>query len=87
MWNLIPEIQSQLTPLEGRVRPYLGLGAGVARASSPADGEWALSLSAAGGVRVGLTGPWSLLGELRVRAIDPWTGSVAGFGAGVARRY
>lgn len=87
VWFLVPEIQVQLSPLEGRFRPYLGAGIGAARESFPGRAEWLLSVSAAGGLRVGVTGPWSVVGELRVRALDPWTGSVAEFGVGVLRRF
>lgn len=85
--HLIPELQTQLTPLHGRFRPYLGIGVGATRVALPEDTEWLGTLSAAGGVRVGLTDSWSVLGELRLWAIDPWTGVVSGFGGGVARRF
>lgn len=87
VWYLVPEIQAQLSPREGRFRPYLGAGIGAARASFPGAEEWVLSLSAAGGLRAGVTGPWSVVGELRVHALDPWTGSVGAFGVGLLRRF
>lgn len=87
IWYINPEVQAQLTPFQGRVRPYLGAGVGVARGSSEGRSEWDATLSGALGLRAGLAGPWSALGEVRVRTIDPWTGTLGEFGLGLARRF
>ena len=83
---LIPETQLQLTPFEGRFRPYLGGGVGLASAFSDADFDASLSLSAALGLRVDLLRGLGVVGELRVRSIDPWVGAGGEWGIGVLYR-
>ena len=76
-------IQGEL-PL-GRVRPFLGGGAGGAFVvSGPGDTE--ATLHAVGGVRIALGKNWGALGEMRIRAVRPWTGNTVDFMLGVSRR-
>ena len=76
-------MQAQLP--NGRVRPFLGVGAGGGFVVSGA-GETVATLHAVGGVRVQVSPAWSLRGELRVRSVDPWVGNMADFRFGVGRR-
>jgi hypothetical protein len=82
---LFPElsIQGQL-PL-GRVRPFLGGGAGGGFVAS-GTGQTVATLHAVGGVRIALGKGWGGLGEMRVRAVRPWTGNTVDFLFGVSRR-
>jgi len=82
----MPEVQLQAELPLGAVRPYLGLGAGGALISSGGQRQTELTFSTAAGVRVALGGGWGIGGELRVRAIDPWTATTADFGLSISRR-
>ena len=85
--HLLPEAQLQIRRPGEVVRPYLGIGLGASWASRPAEDEVDLTLSAAGGVRVTVRYGWIVRGELRVRAIDPWTGTTADWGIGIGRAF
>lgn len=81
--HLLPEAQLQWQWTRTGLRPYLGAGLGASRASSHAGSVTDLSLSAAGGVRRPMAGGWTLVAELRLRAIDPWAATTADFGLGI----
>jgi hypothetical protein len=83
MW--FPEAQLQAELPLATVRPYLGVGAGIAVAS-PGEREVEATASVASGVRVALPGGWGVGGELRVRAVDPFTGTTAEWGVFLSRR-
>lgn len=83
---LIPEAQLQIESLRGGARPFLGIGAGPALGWSNGDSQIDLSLSVGAGVRFDVSPDWGARAELRVRSIDPWTGTVAEWTAGVSRR-
>jgi hypothetical protein len=82
---LFPELSLQGQLQLGRVRPFLGAGAGGAF-DVGGEGETVATLHAAGGARVDLGADWKLSGELRVRAVRPWTGNTADFLLGVYYR-
>ncbi len=82
---LFPELSIRAQLPRGRVRPFLGVGAGGAFVVS-GPSETVATLHAAGGVRVALNGMWGVRGELRVRAVRPWVGNTADFLFGVSRR-
>jgi hypothetical protein len=63
-----------------------GLGAGSALVSTEGQRTTELTFSTVVGVRVALGGGWGLGGELRVRAVDPWTATTADFGLSISRR-
>jgi hypothetical protein len=75
-------IQGEL-PL-GRVRPFLGGGAGFARVVSDPE-ETVATLHAVGGFRVDLSQAWGARAEMRVRAVRPWTGNTVDFLFGLSR--
>ena len=79
----IPEAMVQLQVPAESFRPYLGVGIGYSYAST----DSAPTLAVAGGTRLRLTADWGLRAELRVRSIDPWTGSTADWGFGISRRF
>ncbi|HEX6434644.1 MAG TPA: hypothetical protein VFZ87_10395, partial [Gemmatimonadales bacterium] len=81
---LLPEVSVQGELQLGSFRPFLGGGAGAALGLEGA-GETALTLHAVGGTRVDLNRDWGLLGEMRVRAIRPWTGNTVDFLLGISR--
>jgi hypothetical protein len=81
-----PEVQVQAEAQLGPVRPYLGAGGGLAVESLLGERGTEPTLSAAGGARIDLPGNWGLEGELRIRAIDPWTGTTADWGISVITR-
>ena len=65
-------VQGEL-PL-GRVRPFLGGGAGFAQVIEENE-EVVATLHAVVGLRVDLSRSWAVRGEMRARAIRPWTGN------------
>jgi hypothetical protein len=83
---LFPEVQLQLVRPGGLLRPFVGVGAGPALALGGGASESELALSAGAGLRMRLAPEWSGRAELRLRAIDPWTGSAAEWTIGLARR-
>lgn len=85
--HMLPEAQLQVTGAGTVFRPYLGVGLGASWATGAADDEFDLTLSTAAGLRVRMSSDWILRGELRVRAIDPWTGTTADWGLGIGRRF
>lgn len=89
--HVMPELQVQAQwPREG-LRPYLGVGGGFSHAWTDVSGEGVSetepTLSAAGGFRLPVTAGWILQAELRVRTIDPWTGTSGDWGLGLAGRF
>jgi hypothetical protein len=81
---LLPEISLQGELVLGRLRPFLGGGAGGSLGLSGAGGSGA-TLHAVGGARVDLSRAWTMLGQMRVRAVRPWTGHTVDFLLGVSR--
>jgi len=75
-------VQGEL-PL-GRVRPFLGGGAGFARMLEENEDAVA-TLHAVAGLRVDLDRAWGARAELRVRAVRPWTGNTADILVGLSR--
>ena len=67
-------VQGEL-PL-GRVRPFLGGGAGFAQVAEE-DEDLVGTLHAVVGLRVDLSRAWGARAEMRVRAVRPWTGNTA----------
>ena len=67
-------VQGEL-PL-GRVRPFLGGGAGFAQVIDE-DDDAVATLHAVAGLRVDLDRDWGARAELRLRAVRPWTGNTA----------
>ncbi len=86
-WYLMPEVQLQFTPFEGRFGPYVGGGIGGARVAFADGQDWTWTLSGAGGLRLQVSQAWGILGELRVWAVDPFAGTVARFAVGISRRF
>ncbi|HEX7336079.1 MAG TPA: hypothetical protein VF252_02630 [Gemmatimonadales bacterium] len=82
---LFPELSVQGELVRGSFRPFIGGGAGSSFGLQ-GEGEIALTLHAVGGARVDLSDAWSLLGEMRIRAVRPWTGNTVDFLFGVSRR-
>ena len=83
---LFPEVQLQVQTA-GRVRPFLGAGLGPAFAWGGGASETELSLSGGAGVRADISPSWGARAELRIRAIDPFTGTAAEWTAGISRRF
>ncbi len=84
---LFPEMQLQLVRPHGLLRPFLGAGAGLSLDSRDTAPGGELAPSAGAGFRMLLAPNWSGRAELRLRAIDPWTGSAAEWTLGLARRF
>jgi hypothetical protein len=84
--HLLPEVQLQVQTRR-TIRPYLGVGVGSSWAVTPGRDFHDLTLSAATGVRVLTRSGWILGGELRVRTIDPWTGTTGDWGLRIARTF
>jgi hypothetical protein len=81
---LLPELSIQGELVLGFFRPFLGGGAGGSLAVSGVP-TTAVTLHAVGGARVDLSENWGLLGEMRVRAVHPWTGNTVDFLIGASR--
>jgi hypothetical protein len=82
---LFPELSIQGQLRLGRVRPFLGGGAGGGFALG-GRGETVATLHGVGGSRFDVSPEWAISGELRVRAVRPWTGNTVEFLFGVNRR-
>ncbi len=85
-WWAFPEVSVQAEASLGRARPYLGAGTGAAYETRAGLSWWEWTLHGAAGLRLDLNDRWGMRGELRLRGVDPWGGSVAAFGLGVTRR-
>jgi hypothetical protein len=86
-WSLwLPEVQAQAELPFGRVRPYVGAGGGAVFASLDSERVTDATLSVAGGARVELGAGWGVGSELRVRALDPFHGTMADLGVSLSRR-
>lgn len=84
--HLFPEAGLRLQLPVGPIRPYVGAGAG-ASAVVQGPGETELTLHALLGLRIAANPNWHLRPEMRVRSVDPWTGTVADFSLGVGYRF
>lgn len=82
---LFPELSIQGELPLGRVRPFLGGGAGGGFVAG-GTGQTVATLHAVGGLRIAIGEGWGALGEMRVRAVRPWTGNTVDFLFGVSRR-
>jgi hypothetical protein len=82
---LFPELSIQGELPIGRFRPFLGGGGGGAFRLA-GTGETAATLHAVGGTRVDIGNAWTLLGEMRIRAVHPFTGNTVDFLFGIGRR-
>lgn len=83
---LFPEVQAQLTGNLRTFHPFLGvgLGAGIFRSKDQsAARRWG---SAGVGVRYSPSGDWGARSELRLRANDRFSGSLAEWTLGLSRR-
>jgi len=83
--HLVTDVSLQAQLPRGPVRPYLGAGGGFAEYLS-GRGSTLGTLHAAAGVRGDVGGSWGLLGEIRARSVDPFTGSMLDFVVGIRRR-
>ncbi len=83
---LMPEIGVQVFIPVGSVQPYLGVGAGISTVvSGPKDTE--LTLHTAFGLRVIASRNFGLRGEIRIRSVDPWSGTIADFTGGLTYSF
>jgi hypothetical protein len=82
---LFPELSVQGQLQLGRVRPFIGGGGGGAFVLG-GEGETVATLHGVGGTRIDISPEWAISGELRVRAVRPWTGNTVDFLFGVSRR-
>jgi hypothetical protein len=78
---------AQLQVPRGSLRPYLGAGAGIAFTKEGDTTFTDFTLAGAGGLRIVASSAWSFRGELRIRAVDPWTGTTADWGFGITRAF
>lgn len=82
---LFPEVGVQIQAWLGSLRPYLGAGIGAGIDTKGGPSQLDLTLHAATGVRVQLSGLWGVRLEARLRAVDPFRGNTTNFGVGVTR--
>jgi len=82
---VMPEIGVQLQVPKGAVRPYLGGGLGGA-AELKGPSRLLLTLHAAAGLRARISEGWGVRGDVRLRSVDPFSGSTLDFGFGIIRR-
>lgn len=84
---LFPEVQLQAQMPTRLVRPFVGVGIGPAFAWDAGQSDTDLSLSGGAGARFRLSELWGARAELRVRAIDPFHGSIVEWTVGFARGF
>jgi hypothetical protein len=82
---LFPELSVQGQFRLGRARPFLGGGAGGAFVVQ-GEGQTVETLHAVVGSRIDVSPDWVISGEVRVRAVQPWSGNTADFLVGLSRR-
>lgn len=80
---LLPELSVQGMARVGRVAPYLGGGLGLAIVIT-GTGEDVFTLHGVAGVRYRLSSTTGLRAEVRLRSLDPFTGSMGAMTAGFA---
>jgi hypothetical protein len=83
--HFLPDLLLQVQLPRQVYRPYVGAGLGTSWERRPEENVTQLSLVGAGGMRVVVSDRWSLLGEVRARAIGPWLGSSVDLTLGVGR--
>lgn len=84
--HLFPEAGLRLQLPVGPIRPYVGAGAGGSLViEGRSDTE--VTLHALVGLRIDANPNWHLRPEMRIRSVDPWTGTVADFALGVGYRF
>lgn len=67
-------------------RAYAGGGVGMSLVPE-GPGETALTLHAGGGFRIRIRPRWLVRPEIRVRSVDPWTGTTGEFTVGMTYRF
>lgn len=83
---VLPELSLQLRARGGMLRPYAGVGAGIGFESGDGPSRQELTLHGVVGVRIPVSRTGVLRGELRLRAVDPFVGTMADFGFGLGWR-
>lgn len=71
---LFPEVSAQAQLAHGRVRPFIGGGAGLAIGVAGIH-ETVAALHVTLGLRIRIDARYGIQGELRQRVLDPWSGS------------
>jgi hypothetical protein len=80
---LMPEFSVQATTGLGRVHPFIGGGVGFGILVT-GPGEDVATLHAVGGMRIVLAPAWGARGEVRIRSLDPFTGTMGDFTLGLS---
>lgn len=80
-----PELSLQAELRAGNLRPYLGVGGGGGVQSRVGSDRWVGTLHGVAGLRLRLGRSWGLRGELRARAVPPFSGHTLDFGLGLVR--
>lgn len=75
---VLPEVGVRYAPPLGRVPLHLTAGGGLSFVAE-GDGETEPTLFGSVGPELPLSRAWSVRPEMRVRAVDPWTGTMADF--------
>jgi hypothetical protein len=81
---LFPELSVQAEVPGGRFHPFLGGGGGGAFVLG-GTGETVATLHAVGGARIDIGDVWGMRGEMRIRAVHPWTGNTVDLLLGITR--
>lgn len=84
--HLFPEAGLRVHLPAGPIRPYVGAGAGGSLVIEGRD-DTEVTLHALLGLRIDANPNWHLRPEMRIRSVDPWTGTVADFTLGVGYRF
>lgn len=83
---ILPELSLQLRARGGMLRPYAGVGAGIGFESGDGPSRQELTVHGVVGLRIPVSRATTVRGELRVRAVDPFVGTMADFGFGLGWR-
>ena len=84
---LFYEVSFQAEGRAGQLRPYAGAGFGGGLETVGSDRQSDLTLHLAGGTRIDFGDGYLVRAELRLRSVDPFTGSVAFLGFGFGWRF
>ena len=80
-----PELSLQAEVRSGSLRPYVGAGGGAGVQSRVGSDRWVGTLHAVAGLRLRLGQSWGVRGELRARAVPPFSGHTLDVGIGLVR--
>lgn len=85
--QFLPEVQLQVILVGEAVRPYLGTGVGSSWERGGDRDVTELTVSGSAGLLADAGERWRLAGEVRLRGVGPWNGTVTDWVLGAGWRF